>query len=243
MSQGSTAPGGTGAPFSGKALVVDDHLDNRNIIGFFLRRLGMQVEFGANGAEGVQKALGTGFDVVLMDLQMPVLDGLAATRQLREQGYRGAIIGLTADPESKESDLFLLAGCNLCLAKPLDTPTLAQALSTCMHPPQSQPIDEEPLASEFAEEEGILPLVKSYLESLEEMLAELSQAVKTGDYATATQIAHKIKGSGGMYGYTSITETAAALEKEAKSGTLTDISALVRLVKRAQAHPTIRGGE
>lgn|GEM_PF-4505140 len=241
MSQGLSASGRDEASFSGKALVVDPHQDNRNIIGFFLRRLGLRVEFGGNGAEAVQKAPGGGFDVVFLDFQMPVLDGPSATRELRALGYQGAIIGMTADGDSQESGQFLKAGCNLCLSKPLDTPTLAQALKSCLQ--SSGPEDEEPLQSDFAEEEGILPLIKAYLISLEEMIVELSEAVKSGDLAAATSIAHKIKGSGGMYGYPSITETAATLEKDAKNGQLTDISALVRLVKRAKAHPTIHASE
>ncbi|MEK7356778.1 MAG: ATP-binding protein, partial [Bdellovibrionota bacterium] len=79
-----------------KVLVVDDSVDNQILVEHFLQAAGAEVTKAMNGAEAIDKAMSGDFDVVLMDLQMPVLDGLSATHELRAKGYTKPIIALTA---------------------------------------------------------------------------------------------------------------------------------------------------
>lgn len=103
-----------------KVLVVDDAPDIRSLIAFLLVRAGATVEFAENGMEGYRKALSDGFDMVLMDIQMPLMDGYTATMKLREQGYHKPIIALTAHAMTETRKKCLTVGCTGHLPKPIN---------------------------------------------------------------------------------------------------------------------------
>jgi two-component system, sensor histidine kinase len=107
-----------------KILVVDDAADNRTLITRFLAGAGAAVECAENGREGCEKAGAEHFDLVLMDIQMPELDGYAATRRLRNQGYERPIIALTAHAMKEERERSLASGCDDHLTKPIDRRSL-----------------------------------------------------------------------------------------------------------------------
>ena len=99
-------------------LLVEDVADNQLLMKTILTPLGATVEIAANGGEAVEKALAGSFDLVLMDLQMPILDGFEATARLRHQGYQGPIVALTAHAMGEEIKRCYQAGCNAHLGKP-----------------------------------------------------------------------------------------------------------------------------
>lgn len=116
-----------------RILLVEDGQDNQRLVSFHLRRAGATVEVAENGQVGVQKALGslmngTPFDLILMDMQMPVMDGYAATSQLRSQGWKRPVLALTAHAMAGDRERCLGAGCNDYLTKPVD---VAQLLAAC----------------------------------------------------------------------------------------------------------------
>jgi CheY-like chemotaxis protein len=103
-----------------RVLVVDDSADNQLMMSRFLQGAGASVALASDGEEGVQKALSEDFDVVLMDVQMPRLDGYAATARLREQGYRKPIAALTAHAFPEEKSRCLAVGYTTHLSKPVN---------------------------------------------------------------------------------------------------------------------------
>lgn len=110
-------------------LVVDDSVDNQVMMEHILRSRGAIVDTAENGKTGLNKALVNSYDIVLMDVQMPVLDGHSATRILREKGYTRPIIGLTAHAMPDDRRRCLEAGCTDYLAKPIRTEVLLQTIS------------------------------------------------------------------------------------------------------------------
>jgi CheY-like chemotaxis protein len=116
-----------------KILVVDDNPDNRILITKLLRPLNMQMQNAANGIEGMQKAQDWLPDVVLMDLQMPLMGGYEATVNLREKGFQQPIIALTANALKEEKEKCLNNGFDAYITKPIDKKiffeTLVQAVS------------------------------------------------------------------------------------------------------------------
>jgi two-component system, sensor histidine kinase len=111
-----------------RILLVEDAEDNQFLIKQFLNRTGAIVEIANNGQEGIDKAMANEFDVVLMDIQMPLVDGYQATSRLRKAGYKVPIIALTAHALVEEREKSLATGCNGHLTKPIDRKQLIDRL-------------------------------------------------------------------------------------------------------------------
>jgi CheY-like chemotaxis protein len=107
-----------------RVLLVEDSPDNQILISRFLNMAGASVDIAQNGEEGVRLALDHAYDLILMDIQMPVMDGYEATLRLRGRGYRHPILALTAHAMKEERDRCLGAGCNAHLTKPIDRRSL-----------------------------------------------------------------------------------------------------------------------
>lgn len=99
-------------------LVEDDALISR-MMSLRLRMQGHQVDLAQNGREGVEKALAGDYDLVLMDMYMPEMDGHEAVRRLREQSYRGTIVAVTASAMSRDSQAAIESGCDHIITKPI----------------------------------------------------------------------------------------------------------------------------
>jgi signal transduction histidine kinase len=126
-----TAPAADAAAWlrSSRILVVDDGPDNRRLLDLVLRKAGAQVTLASDGREGLSRALealraGEPFDLVLMDLQMPHVDGHQATAELRSAGYASPIVALTANAVQGERERCLSGGFDGHLTKPIDRDTL-----------------------------------------------------------------------------------------------------------------------
>lgn len=116
-----------------KVLLVEDAPINQILIGRFLTSAGAQVDFAENGEEGVKKALSGDYRVVLMDIQMPQMDGYEATATLRKQGYDRPIIALTAHALKEDRERCLEVGCSDHLTKPIDRKKLISQISHLAH--------------------------------------------------------------------------------------------------------------
>ena len=118
-----------------RILVAEDNAVNRKLISKILERMGHSVTLASNGTEAVEFALATPFDCILMDVQMPEMDGLDATRLLRERGSSTPIYALTARAMDGDERICLDAGMNGYLVKPLDLDRLRRALAEVAHAP------------------------------------------------------------------------------------------------------------
>jgi len=118
-------PAASLAGFDCRILLAEDGPDNQRLIAFLLRKAGAEVVVADNGQTACDLALaardkGDPFDVILMDMQMPVMDGYDATAKLREAGYSGPIIALTAHAMKEDRDRCLSVGCDDYTTKPID---------------------------------------------------------------------------------------------------------------------------
>ncbi|HPI40658.1 MAG TPA: ATP-binding protein, partial [Pseudobdellovibrionaceae bacterium] len=120
-----------------KILVVEDSEDNRLLIQLYLLKSGALVDFATNGQEGVNKALTKNFDAVLMDIQMPIMDGFTATQILRKSGFTLPIIALSAYAMKEDQDKSLQMGCSDYLSKPVDRFQLLNLLEQHVRSPSA----------------------------------------------------------------------------------------------------------
>ena len=119
---------------SGRVLVAEDSPDNQALIAKYLIKAGATVEVVDNGLIAVQKALTSAYDLILMDVQMPVMDGLTATKKLRAQGYSKPIVNITANAMKEDRDKCLEAGSDDYLTKPMNMRHLYKLLQTYLRP-------------------------------------------------------------------------------------------------------------
>lgn len=112
-----------------RVLLVEDSPDNQALIKIVLAKRGILVDLAHNGLQGVEKATAGDYDVVLMDVQMPVMDGYQATRRLREGKFTKPIIALTAHAMPEERERCLQAGCSDYLSKPIDRVLLLEKIA------------------------------------------------------------------------------------------------------------------
>jgi len=123
--------------FSGRVLVAEDTLTNQVLIELLLKRLGLEVTVAADGRQAVDKALSGDFDLILMDIQMPNMNGHEATRALREKGLATPIVALTAHAMKGDDKKCIESGCDDYLSKPIDRQKLLDVISKYL-PSQAQ---------------------------------------------------------------------------------------------------------
>lgn len=125
--------------FSGRVLVAEDCDDNQRLIRFLLERRGLTVDRVGDGRQALDQMMaawhmGDPYAVALMDIQMPVMDGLEAVRRLREAGYVGPVVALTAYTTIADREKCLAAGCDDYIAKPIDRSQLEQVIARWLEP-------------------------------------------------------------------------------------------------------------
>ncbi len=217
-----------------KILVVEDSSDNQHLIKRFLVREGATVTIAGDGKEGVEKALLGSYAVVLMDVQMPVLDGYAAAARLLSQGYSVPIIALTAHAMRGERERAIAHGFFDHLTKPLDRVALLEKISAALQ----QTAFQGDIDLSVADDPEIKAIVEAFrLETFPELLRSIRGAVEGSDWKEVERIAHVIKGSVIHYISPRISVVASKMEREAKEGARLDIlRALVSSLEKMPLH-------
>ncbi|PWU05889.1 MAG: hybrid sensor histidine kinase/response regulator [Terriglobia bacterium] len=204
-----TAPGAsvTGTPL--KILAAEDSEDNRVLLDAYLRGTPHSVTFARNGDEAVELFNSGGFDLILMDVQMPVKDGLAAAGEIRaiereRSSSRVPIIALTANARAEDMELSRTAGCDGHLAKPISKQRLLEAIRVYGRKP-----------NRIAPPEGLEDLVPQYLASRRKELPELGLLLSAGDFRQLARAGHNMKGSGASYGFAELSRLGDGIEQAA----------------------------
>jgi PAS domain S-box-containing protein len=223
---------------SAKILVAEDNPTNLEVVLAQLRNLGYAASAATNGAEAVEALRRGGFDLVLMDCQMPVMDGFEATRAIRSSPQSDiAIVAVTADAMSDDRDRCLREGMNDYLAKPVELEPLRAILAKWL--PGNSADDTPPVAAQPADEksEGIFNaesllrrlggdrqfagrIVKGFLENAPSQLSNLQKRLDEADAAGIILQAHSLKGSAATVGAEGLQALALAIEQAAKAGKL-----------------------
>ncbi|NOY69222.1 MAG: PAS domain S-box protein [Deltaproteobacteria bacterium] len=216
-------------------LLVDDYPYNQEIISYFLKGLPIDIDLASNGAVAVEKFKAKQYDLVLMDLQMPVMDGYTATRAMRKieknrDAGRTPVIALSAFVLKKERDKSREAGCDAHLNKPVKRENLIDTIAKFLSMEKAETgltehntVEKGPERESEASGDPVVyaeqiyeKLIPRYLDDLRKDASSMESLLKTGGYDGIRKMGHNIKGSGGGYGFNKISEIGKALESAAK---------------------------
>ena len=197
-----------------RILVADDSEDNRLLVKAFLADSGDQVELARDGQEATELAARKGYDLILMDVEMPVVDGLSATRAIRrlelERGLVPTpILMLTAHATPEQLERGLEAGANGRLTKPIRRPELLAAIAAATQ------VAAPPARVHVAVTPTVAPLVPSFLANRRKDVASARAALRRRDFHSLWVLAHTMKGLGASYGFDGISTIGAEMEKAA----------------------------
>jgi signal transduction histidine kinase/DNA-binding response OmpR family regulator len=192
----------------GTVLVAEDGIDNQALIVAKLRETGLKVEIASNGQIAFDKcvaAMDKPFDLILMDVQMPVMDGFAATLALRGEGYRGPIIALTANATERDRVKCLNAGCNDFVTKPIKMKELLKAIGRYLKVVE---VSKKPAAEGAA---GAAASQQKFYQDLPTELAQIQQAIEREDRVQLKEAAQLLLGKSSAAGLKDIAPQAARL--------------------------------
>jgi signal transduction histidine kinase/DNA-binding response OmpR family regulator len=226
--------------FDGRVLLAEDGADNRVLVGFYLKQAGLEVTEVENGLLARDRALaalkkGNPYDLILMDMQMPELDGYSATTQLRQAGYRSPIVALTAHAMGGDREKCLAAGCDDFAVKPIDHDLFINMLRKYLHerqdaagsdpPPtlgSSEPagtkiapppeVANNPTFAKLMSKPATAKLVEKFLAGLPQRIAAIQEALTAGEMNQLKVLAHQLKGAAGGYGFVAISKISSTLE-------------------------------
>ncbi len=230
----------------GRVLVAEDHPVNQKVLAHQLREMGLQHAIAANGTQALEMLAADDFDLVLMDWQMPEMDGLTATRRIRELPgeIRGIpIIALTANASPDFRDVCLGAGANDYLSKPYTDAALAAMLMQWLPPtePAAAPpalLDRAALQARYPNNPKLVAELEAvFLSTTEASLAALGRAIEQRDAAACRKEAHALKGAAASVLAKSVQDAAGRIEACVQRG---DFDAAAAELAALEMH--FRGG-
>jgi signal transduction histidine kinase/DNA-binding response OmpR family regulator len=207
---------------AGSVLVAEDGLDNQALILAKLQETGLSVEIVSNGQLACEKALaavesGKPYDVILMDVQMPVMDGFAATLYLRGKGYRGPVIALTANAMERDRTKCLNAGCNDFVTKPIKSKELFKAIGRYLKVEEIAPQPALFTKDAPAATPSRAARAQQFYQMLPAELAQMEQAVEREDRVRLKEIAQLLLGTAAAAGLKDLAPQIAKLLMSAES--------------------------
>jgi CheY-like chemotaxis protein/HPt (histidine-containing phosphotransfer) domain-containing protein/two-component sensor histidine kinase len=209
-----------------RVLVVDDGITNQRIFRFVLEAAGAHVETADDGEAGVVKAFaamdsGASFHVILMDIQMPVMDGLEATRLLRNRGLTSPVIAITAYATLEDRERSLEAGCCEFVTKPIIPDQLVAVVARHVEVASIQSNRSRvgpSTVSTMVDDSRFAPLLRVYLDDIPTVIEEIESCYARTDHEGLLRGVHQLKGTARSYGFPELGQLAEHCQDLLRSG-------------------------
>ena len=234
-----------------QVLLADDNAVNQQLALALLKKMGYRADVATNGAEVLEALARRPYDVVLMDVEMPVMDGLEASRRINQEwpaGQRPRIIAMTANAMQGDREACLAAGMDDYLSKPIRREELAAALARsearAVSADDAATADEvdDPGSVDLAELEAavgdpsfVRELISTFLNDAPDLLGELRSSLEQRDFEELRRAAHTLKANGRTFGATGLAALSEELELSAQRGKLADAVELVTRIEKEYA--------
>ncbi len=223
-----------------RILLVEDNITNQKIaLEILAKKLGYHADVVNNGKEALESLEQLDYDLVLMDCQMPDMDGYETTCAIRDlnsnvKNHRVPIIALTANAMRGDREKCFEAGMDDYVSKPFNVKKLEDAIDRNLYNKRKQQLSPEleqeltvsketkqvipeTIHSEYTDDADLVVLIDEFVAGLEGDMASMRKVLESGDYGGLRRLAHQMKGAGGSYGYSILTETSKVLEEAAKA--------------------------
>lgn len=205
---------GFNAP-SAKVLIVDDIYTNLQVAEGLLAPYRMQIDLCGSGAEAIQAAQTNSYDLIFMDHMMPEMDGIEATKRIRELGLNLPIIALTANAVSGTRKMFIANSFNDFLSKPIDTAKLNAILERWI-PKEKQETPKEEAGKEGDSEKKRIRMLTAFYKDGIQKIDEIKNCLETDNYSLYTTLVHGLKSAAANVGAAELSEQARELEMAGK---------------------------
>ena len=214
---------------NGKVLVADDNASNQMLMQVLLKKMGLETVIVGHGKAVLEKMIDEKFDIILMDIQMPVMDGFEATMAIRKSGNDIPIIALTASTSESGARKCFECGCNEHLGKPIKKDVLFEAMAKYLNAnEQTQAasttskgkLNEQAFISAISGDTDLQPVIDVFMEDLPSLLENINNANTDDDVDLIKNLAHELKGASGCAGFEVLEEYSAELEKTVLEGEL-----------------------
>ena len=213
---------------NGRVLVAEDNEDIQELIKLIMNKVGVELKIVCSGKDAVNEAFKTEYDLVFMDIQMPVMDGLTAMTELKQHGYRIPVIAMTANAMKKDRDIYNEIGFNGFISKPIDRSELYLLLKQYLQPDNTVESEVVMLTSDILDDEPeLIDLIDKFISRLPGMWGAIKQAHKMQDEEEFLRLIHQMKGVGGGYGYPILTEISSKIEFESENKNAEKVNELI----------------
>jgi len=188
-------------------LLAEDSPDNQDLIQIYVKRTGAKLTIVENGAQAVDRALSENFDLILMDMQMPVMDGITAITSLRESGYTKPIVIVSANALQSDREHARNVGADDYVVKPINLDHFYEVLARYSTTTNNTSTPDSGYTVHDAPDiaDSMQRLTLKFVHSLPKMLDEINSAYATLNWETLTAISHKLKGLGDSFGFPQLT--------------------------------------
>jgi PAS domain S-box-containing protein len=218
-----------------RILVVEDNAVNQQLALLLLEKLGYRADVAANGVEALEALDRQAYDLALMDVEMPEMDGLEATRRIHQRWpreRRPRIVAVTANAMEGERELCLQAGMDDYIAKPIRMEALTAAVGkAAKRAPAPPPVLDlsvvARLTASFSDRESVAGLIDTFLQHVPEQLRDLREGASRGDADVVRRTAHTLKSNAATFGASALADMSRDLETRVAAGKLETATPLV----------------
>ena len=223
---------------NGKVLLAEDNVDNQRLVSMYLNKLGADVVVANNGKEAIEQTVKDDFDLILMDMQMPVMNGMDAIIRLREMGYTKPIVALTANAMKEDVDAYYKAGCDGFIQKPISQHKFKACVTQYLES-SIEEVEDSPIASTLLiDEPEMTDLVHRFVNQLPSYVENISKSEKDKNWEQLRDHVHSLKGTSGNFGFDDLYKLMLNIEfeltKENYTGIHSQIKKLDNLCQRIQ---------